>query len=155
MLKIGDVDFNNPEHCKAVVELMNHYMMDNMGNHPPHTAESAKRLIDGLKNHSNKLCLLAELDGSFVGLVNCFIGFGTFAAKPFINVHDVVVHDNYRGKGIGRKMLEMVAERANEMGCAKITLEVREDNHNAKHLYNSLGYHDGVPPMHFWTKYLI
>jgi ribosomal protein S18 acetylase RimI-like enzyme len=154
MIKITEVNFENADHCLAVVDLMNHYMMDAMGNHPPHTKESAKQLIDGLKKHCNKLCLLAEVEGKYVGLVNCFIGFGTFAAKPFINIHDVVVLDSYRGKGIGRLMLEKVAERAIEMNCAKITLEVREDNSKAQHLYNSLGYSEGTPPMLFWTKYL-
>ncbi len=154
MIRVVEVNFENKTHCKAVVDLMNHYMQDEMGNHPPHTNESAIRLIDGLKRHCNKLCVLAEEDGNFVGLVNCFISFGTFAAKPFINVHDVVVLASARGKGVGRLMLEFVAGKAREMNCVKITLEVREDNASAKHLYNNLGYKEGNPPMHFWTKYL-
>lgn len=154
MVQVYEVNFENSKHCNAVVDLMNHYMSDEMGNHPPHTEESAKQLINGLKNHCNKLCVLAEENGVFIGLVNCFIGFGTFAAKPFLNVHDVVVLESHRGKGIGRLMLEYVSQKACEMGCSKITLEVRYDNSGAQHLYKSLGYKDGNPPMYFWTKYL-
>ncbi len=153
MVNIIELDFENKEHCYALINLMNHYMQDKMGNHPPHDSESAKRLISGLKNHCNKLCLLAELNGEFVGLTNCFISFGTFVAKPFINIHDVVVLNTYRGKGIGRKLLEKVAEKAIEINCGKITLEVREDNAGAQHLYDSMGYKEGNPPMHFWSKY--
>ena len=154
MLKIFEVNFENEDHCNALVDLMNHYMRDEMGNHPPHDKESANRLITGLKKHCNKLCLLAEINGEFVGLTNCFISFGTFAAKPFINIHDVVVKNTHREKGIGRKLLENVSEKAKKMDCGKITLEVREDNAGAQYLYNSLGYKAGNPPMHFWTKYL-
>jgi ribosomal protein S18 acetylase RimI-like enzyme len=154
MVQVFEVDFEKELHCKAVVELMNHYMMDKMGNHPPHTKDSAKRLIEGLKNHCNKLCVLAEVNGEFIGLVNCFIGFGTFAAKPFLNVHDVVVLETQRGKGFGRLMLEFVAQKAREMDCCKITLEVRHDNPGAQYLYKSLGYSDGDHPMYFWTKFL-
>lgn len=154
MVKVINIDFSNPDHCRALVNLMNHYMTDAMGDHPPHDENSAQKLITGLKNQCNKICLLAQTDGQFVGLVNCFINFGTFAAKPFINIHDVVVLDNYRGKGIGRKMLEEVVRRSKEMDCAKITLEVREDNPGAQHLYNSLGFEEGNPPMLFWSKYL-
>jgi ribosomal protein S18 acetylase RimI-like enzyme len=154
MVKIFEVDFENQDHCKALVNLMNHYMQDEMGNHRPHDVESANRLISGLKNHCNKLCILAEINGEYVGLVNCFISFATFAARPFINIHDVVVKSNQRAKGIGRKMLEYVASKAEELDCSKITLEVREDNINAKHLYNKLGYLESKPPMHFWTKKL-
>jgi ribosomal protein S18 acetylase RimI-like enzyme len=154
MVQVFEVDFESPEHCKAVVNLMNHYMTDKMGDHAPHTEESAKRLIEGLKNHQHKLCILAEEDGNYFGLVNCFYGFGTFAAKPFLNIHDVVVLDTQRGKGIGRLMLEFAAKKAKEAGSAKITLEVRHDNLSAQQLYKSLGYADGDHPMYFWTKYL-
>lgn len=154
MAEILEVDFNNNAHCKAVVDLMNHYMQDKMGNHPPHSTESAKKLIEGLKNHCNKLCLLAKVDEEFVGLSNCFISFGTFAAKPFINIHDIVVKSTYRGKGIGRLLLEKITEKAKEIDCGKITLEVREDNKNAQLLYTSMGYAEGNPTMHFWSKYL-
>ena len=154
MVKVIEVDFDNKEHCRAVIELMNHYMQDPMGDYPPHTPESAERLINGLKDHCNKLCVLAKLEDEYVGLVNSFISFGTFAAKPFINVHDVVVLNKYRGQKIGYKMLDFVAEKAKEMDCAKITLEVRYDNPGAKKLYSNLGYKEGNPPMHFWTKQL-
>jgi GNAT superfamily N-acetyltransferase len=139
MVQVFEVDFESPEHCKAVIDLMNHYMTDKMGDHAPHTEESAKRLIEGLKNHQHKLCILAEEDGNYIGLVN---------------IHDVVVLDTQRGKGIGRLMLEFVAKKAQESDSAKITLEVRHDNLSAQQLYKNLGYADGDHPMYFWTKYL-
>jgi len=51
-------------------------------------------------------------------------------------------------------MLEKVIEEAAGMGCSKVTLEVREDNHNARHLYNSLGFLDADPKVFYWTRYL-
>jgi ribosomal protein S18 acetylase RimI-like enzyme len=154
MIQVFEVDFSNEGHCEAVIMLMNHYMSDAMGDYPPHNEEKAQKLIEGLRKHSNKLCVLAQSGDQYVGLANCFIGFGTFAAKPFINIHDIVVLDIYRGQGIGRKILEFVSGKAQELDCAKITLEVRNDNSRAQHLYKSLGFVDGNPPMYFWTKYL-
>lgn len=153
MIKVLEVDFNDEKHCQAVVDLMNHYMEDAMGDHPPHNEEMAEKMIEGLRKHCNKLCVLAEMDGQYVGLVNCFISYGTFAAKPFINIHDVVVLNTYRGKGIGKTMLEEIIKKGEEMDCGKLTLEVREDNTGAKHLYESLGFKEGNPPMLFWSKY--
>jgi ribosomal protein S18 acetylase RimI-like enzyme len=51
-------------------------------------------------------------------------------------------------------MLEKVIEKAEELGCSKVTLEVRADNHNAKYLYDSLGFHDAEPRQYYWAKYL-
>lgn len=154
MVKIYEVDFSNQQHCDAVIELMNHYMQDPMGDAQPHNEESAVRLIEGLHKHSNKLCLLAEQDGEFIGLTNCFIGFGTFAAKPFINIHDIVVKNSVRGKGVGRLLLKRIKEMGEEMGCCKVTLEVRADNKLAQHLYSDMGFKEENPPMHFWVKKL-
>ncbi len=153
MVQIIDVDFSKKEHCQAVITLMKHYMTDKMGDAKPHDSENEKKLIEGLKKHPAKLCLLAQKDDEFVGLTNCFIGFGTFAAKPFINIHDIVVLNTNRGEGIGRMLLKEVKRRAEIMDCGKVTLEVRADNNNARGLYKSLGFGECNPPMHFWTWY--
>ena len=36
--------------------------------------------------------------GVAVGLVNCIEGFSTFACRPLVNVHDVVVRESHRGR---------------------------------------------------------
>ncbi len=154
MTTISICDFNDHAQCAAVVELMNIYMADEMGGKlPPHTGEMAHRLIAGLKDLPTALVLLAEYDGQYVGLCNSFINFGTFACKPFINVHDIVVKKEYRGLGIGRKLLENVIDHARSLDSGKVTLEVRADNINAQGLYKSLGFDESNPVMHFWSKY--
>ncbi|MDP5008952.1 MAG: GNAT family N-acetyltransferase, partial [Glaciimonas sp.] len=75
-----------------------------------------------------------------VGLVNCIEGFSTFACKPLLNIHDLAVVKSHRGQGIGRKLLEYVAEMAKGMGCCKVTLEVLEINVGAYALYKSCGF---------------
>lgn len=148
-------DFNNPLHCQAEIDLMREYMLDKMGDAPPFNNEQNSQLIEGLRNHPTVLTLLAEVNGEFVGLTNSFINFGTFAAKPFLNIHDVIVKNTSRKQGVGRKLLEENIRIAKEeLQCAKITLEVREDNTPAQKLYKSLGFDDIVPVMHFWAKKL-
>lgn len=66
-----------------------------------------------------------------VGLVNCFEGFSTFACKPLVNVHDVVVVPAWRGHRIARRMLQVVEALARERGACKLTLEVLSGNHSA------------------------
>jgi ribosomal protein S18 acetylase RimI-like enzyme len=134
---------------------MNAYMTDEMGGKlSPLEGDKAKKLVEGLEKHPSKLVLLAREGNHYVGLTNCFINFGTFAVKPFINIHDIVVLSSYRGKGIGRLLMQQIEQQARHLDCAKITLEVREDNHTAQHLYQSMEYQDCTPPMFFWTKYL-
>jgi ribosomal protein S18 acetylase RimI-like enzyme len=77
-----------------------------------------------------------------VGLAVCFLGFSTFAARPLINIHDLAVLPEYRGRGIGRRLLERVEAKGHALGCAKLTLEVRADNHRAQRLYQQVGFGD-------------
>jgi len=153
-LEIIPCNFDNSHHCEALVNLMNEYITDKMGGGIPYTKEQKVMLVEGLKKHPSKLVLLAEVGEQFVGLCNCFINFATFTVKPYINIHDIIVTNAWRNKRVGLRLLEKVIENASEMGCSKVTLEVREDNHNAKYLYNVLGFYDAEPRQYYWTKYL-
>ena len=147
-------DFENPAHCEALVSLMNEYISDKMGGGTPYTDEQKSQLVEGLRNHPSKLVLLATAGDEFIGLTNCFVNFATFTVKPYINIHDVIVTRSWRNNRVGRRLVEKVIEKASELGCSKVTLEVRADNHNAKFLYNSLGFYDAEPRQYYWTKYL-
>jgi ribosomal protein S18 acetylase RimI-like enzyme len=153
-LKIIPCDFDDPRHCEALVNLMNEYICDEMGDGKPYAEGQGEQLVEGLRNHPSKLVLLALVDEQFVGLCNCFVNFATFTVKPFINIHDVIVTRSYRNKKVGRRIIEKVIERASELGCSKVTLEVREDNLNARHLYNKLGFSDAEPRQYYWIHYL-
>ena len=147
-------NFENPIHCQAEIDLMREYMTDEMGGASPLSDKENEKLIEGLKSLPTTLTLLAKYGDEFVGLTNSFVNFGTFAVRPFLNIHDVVVMSTHRGKKIGRLLLEENIRIAKEeLGCAKVTLEVREDNKVAQSLYKSLGFGDSNPTMHFWTKY--
>ncbi|HJX72368.1 MAG TPA: GNAT family N-acetyltransferase [Bacteroidales bacterium] len=152
--KIIACDFNNLLHTSGLVDLLNHYIMDKMGGAMPLDEKKGLQLIEGLKKHPSKLVLFAELEERLIGLAICFVNFATFTVKPFINIHDIVVLDKYRNKGVGRNLMEGIHQAAASMGCSKITLEVREDNLNAQYLYQSLGYRECTPRMYFWEKRL-
>jgi ribosomal protein S18 acetylase RimI-like enzyme len=153
-IEVIPINFDDPAHCSALVELMDEYIAHKMGDGIPYTEDQKEMLVNGLRDHPSRLILLAKSGERFIGLVTSFINFATFTVKPFVNIHDVIVTDEWRNKGIGRIMLSDLIIRAEKMGCSKVTLEVREDNDNARHLYNSLGFHDAEPRQYYWAKYL-
>ena len=153
-LEIFDCDFSNKSHTEGLIFLLDHYKKGAMGDGEPLSEDTKTEVVEGLKKHPSLLILLVKYEGEFAGLSNCFVNFATFSATPFINIHDIVILEKFRGKGLGRQLMNAIAERAKKIGCKKITLEVRADNTNAQHLYKSLGYTECEPVMHFWTKYL-
>ncbi|MFR9650699.1 MAG: GNAT family N-acetyltransferase [Rikenellaceae bacterium] len=147
-------DFENPTHLTAVADLLQGYMGDPMGEHRPHTKLEQLRLVDGLASHPKAFVVLASAGGEAIALATCFELFSTFEVKPFINIHDLYLRDSHRGLGIGRGMLQFIAELAKERRCCKVTLEVRTDNVVAQSLYRSEGFAECEPDMLFWTKKL-
>jgi len=144
-------NLNDSEHAQAVIDLMEAYMSDPMGDARVFGEKENIALIDGLKRQPNALIFLAKQHSGYIGLCNSFVNFGTFAAKQFINIHDIIVTKEARGNGTGRLLIEAVIEEAKQLGCAKVTLEVRNDNKIAQKLYKELGFGECAPPMHFWT----
>ena len=73
-------------------------------------------------------------------LFRSFEAFSTFSCKPLINIHDVVVLNEYRGNAVSQKMLDKVEEIAKTKGCCKVTLEVLSNNKVAKSAYSKFGF---------------
>ena len=147
-------DFENPMHLEALVGLLNHYMTDPMGDALPLNKLKQLRLVDGLANHPTALVLFVLYDGEIAGLSTCFINFSTFNVKSYLYIHDIIVYAGFRGKGLGRALMEYLIKLSLERDYCKITLEVREDNLLARGLYRSLGFDECTPDMLFWTKKL-
>ena len=63
------------------------------------------------------------------------------------DISNVAVHPAHRGRGISRKMLEILMSEARADGVQAFTLEVRAGNEVAVNLYQSLGFRtEGVRP---------
>ena len=63
------------------------------------------------------------------------------------DISNVAVHPDHRGRGISRKMLEVLMGEARAEGVQAFTLEVRAGNAVAVNLYESLGFcTEGVRP---------
>lgn len=154
MIEFEWCDFSNPQHLEALVFLLNHYMEDPMGDHPTLNKLQQLRLVDGLNNHPTAEVLFAVKENEYVGMTTTFVNYSTFNLKPYLYIHDVVVLNKCRGEGIGRALINKLIETSKERNYCKLTLEVREDNPAALHLYQSLGFVDCEPKMYFWTKKL-
>ena len=139
-LTVVEARYGEPAHARALVELLDLYARDPAGGGKPLSAYAREQLPAQLAARSTAFSVLA-FDGEVpVGLINCIEGFSTFACRPLVNVHDVVVIDAYRGRGVGRLMLDRVESLARSRGACKLTLEVLEGNRSAISLYEKFGF---------------
>jgi ribosomal protein S18 acetylase RimI-like enzyme len=133
-------DYSNKQHSLDIIYLLNSYALDPMGGGKELSEDVIDNLIIELSKRPYAVSVICYVDGKPVGLVNCFEGFSTFKCKPLINIHDVVVLNEFRGNDISQRMLEKVEEIAKDKGCCKMTLEVLEGNTAAHKSYIKYGF---------------
>ncbi|MGB0722830.1 MAG: GNAT family N-acetyltransferase [Gammaproteobacteria bacterium] len=135
-------DYQDPRHQAAIPALLDEYARDPMGGGEALEAGVLARLVGELARRPGAFTVLAFVADEPVGLVNCFEGFSTFRARPLVNIHDVVVREPFRGRGVSTLMLERVEAEARARGCCKLTLEVLSNNTVAKVAYQRFGFAD-------------
>lgn len=140
MIEIIPADLTNPRHAAAIIRLLDEYALGDMGGSCGLSEYVKDNLVAELQTRPGAYVFLALHDNAAVGLAICFEGFSTFACKPLLNIHDIVVSKHYRGLGISKLLLSKVEETAQSLGCCKLTLEVLEGNDIALAAYRSCGF---------------
>lgn len=147
-------ELHNDSDARWVVELLDMYCRDEFGDGAPLSPQARENLIPGLIQHGGARVYLAfdEAQAEPLGVAICMLGFSSFKGARLLNIHDIAVSPQARGRGIGAALLNFLEADARALGCCKITMEVRSDNARAQALYQRIGYHGSEPESWFWSK---
>jgi GNAT superfamily N-acetyltransferase len=137
---ISPLVLSEPSHVSALLALLEYYALDPMGGDRALSSYVRDNLVAQLRSRHDYFGWLAWHGDEAIGLVNCFEGFSTFAARPLLNVHDIVVVEAHRGKGVARALLAEVERCAIARACCKLTLEVLQGNEIAMARYRAFGF---------------
>ena len=83
--------------------------------------------------------LAADHDGELIGKLELFLGWKS-TSERFGIIRRFVIHPDWRGRGIGHRLLAAAEEEARQVGCAFLELSVDEENPGARKLYASDGF---------------
>jgi len=139
-IEIHLANLNDAQTSTTYRHLLNAYALDPMGGGQSIPTERLERVAKDLREIPHARVYFALINQQAIGFATCFTGYSTFQARPLINIHDIAVLAEHRGKGIARALLKKIARDAIQEGLCKITLEVREDNTIADALYRSEGF---------------
>lgn len=156
-IEIRYVNLAEEDHDESIIELLD-YLALTPADGEPLPAKVKSSLMPRLRDHPGSHVFLAFRNQNAVGLAICFDGFSTFRAQRLLNIHDLVVHPECRGCGVGTRLLEEVESFARAGGYCKLTLEVRADGPRARKLYVGFGFDPGDPATSaqaFLTKQLV
>ena len=83
--------------------------------------------------------VLAYVDETVVGFALFFHNFSTFLGRPGLYLEDLFVVPEWRGRGIGKRLLVHLAELAVERGCGRMEWNVLDWNEPAIRFYERMG----------------
>lgn len=87
---------------------------------------------------SSDLHLVIEKDNKIVGYGAIIIDFKFYRnCKNVGHIEDIVIHPDYRGNGLSKKIINQLIDYGKNMNCYKIVLNCNE---NLKDFYKNLGF---------------
>lgn len=99
-----------------------------------------RRGLELLLASENACLLVAEAAGEVVGMASGQVLISTAEGGPALLVEDVLVRPQWRGRGIGRKLLAAWAAWAEKRGISRLQLLADRDNAPALAFYDQLGW---------------
>ena len=104
------------------------------------TDRTWKRILDP---DSQIMCIVAEVDGQVYGFANCVVHENTWETQPVCYLEDLFVLPSARGRGIGKALVEWLRNSMRAEGWARLYWMTRENNEEARTLYDQFGRADG------------
>ena len=92
-------------------------------------------------------CHVAEIDGEVVGFALWYVTFSTWKGRPGLWLEDLFVRPAARGSGLGKALLQALAQVCVERDYARFEWWVLDWNVDAQGFYRSLG----ARPEDEWT----
>lgn len=137
-----------PEDCPVILQFIRALARYEKLLHEVVASESAlKETLFG--EHPGAEVLIAEWSGQPAGFALFFPNYSTFLARPGIYLEDLFVYPEFRGRGIGKKLLCHLAQIAVARKCGRLDWSVLDWNEPAIRFYQGIG----ARAMDDWTQF--
>ena len=132
------IRFATPADAEIIYSLVRH-LADTTGQQHRFRSRVEDIIKYGFSDDPQFEALLAEQDGSVVGLCLYFYDFSSWRGQLGVYIQDLVVDGNARARGIGRALMREAARNGREHGATHLRLTVEQDNETAIRFYEKLG----------------
>jgi [ribosomal protein S18]-alanine N-acetyltransferase len=121
----------------SIVEIDSIVILDRLCFDGLWSIESYRRELENENSHF----LAIAVDRNLEPDTNGIIGFGCFwAILDEAHITLLGIHPQYQGRGLGQLLLCALLDRSREIEMARATLEVRDSNQSAIHIYEKYGF---------------
>ena len=103
------------------------------------TATPARLEVELFGDKRTCECIIGEHDGEPVGFALFFHNFSTYLCRKGLYLEDLFVRPTARGTGMGKRLLQGLAQVAVERGCGRFEWSVLDWNVDAQAFYQRMG----------------
>jgi ribosomal protein S18 acetylase RimI-like enzyme len=129
-----------PGDLERVLELMRaYYAFDRLAFEEP----AARRAVSELLTDSNLgRVFFVDVDGAVAGYAVLALGFSIEFHGRDAFVDEIYLREEYRGRGLGRRVLAFLEDTCRSLGVRSLHLEVERHNTAAQAVYRRVGFVD-------------
>ena len=97
-------------------------------------------LSERMRRGDSVILVAKEQEGLSVGFVQLYPAFSSVRMAPIFILNDLYVDQDWRGRGIGERLMEAARRHAVQSGNIALELATEKTNERAQRLYEKLGY---------------
>jgi ribosomal protein S18 acetylase RimI-like enzyme len=115
---------------------------------------STQRLRENCRlliKRADSCLLVAKIGETVVGLISFSLRHTATAPEMTGLIDELIVSRDYRGQGIGRRLVSAVVNRCRQLGCCELEVSTEKANANAREFYKRCGFEEDAVllEMHF------
>jgi len=102
---------------------------------PPDADAQGRLRRDCLSDKPKYSAYIVTVEGKPAAYIIYFFTYSSFLALPTLFLEDIFVLDEYRKRGVGKRLFDFVKQTAKEAGCGRIEFTVLKWNKLAQGFY--------------------
>ena len=104
--------------------------------------EIALKTCEQLLNNAYSHLLVAALEDTPVGFIHFTVRQTILHRSPSALIDELVVAEEYRGKGVGRQLVQASIEKCRQLGCCEVEVSTEKTNLKARKFYKQCGFEE-------------
>jgi GNAT superfamily N-acetyltransferase len=104
--------------------------------------EIALKNYERLLNDGGSNFLVAAREGTPVGFINFTVRQTILHQSPSALIDELVVAEEYRGKGVGRQLVQAAIDKCRQLGCCEVEVSTEKTNLKARNFYKQCGFEE-------------